>query len=201
MFISFEGIDGSGKSTLSVRFTEYLNNSYRDEFNLLKIDPHLGDFIWTKEPLFTTEEADRLNSPEYKNQYKREALFFESRLNHQEAMAGKNIVCDRYIWSGLAYSTLFSPACYDFATELYLNTSIFLQPDLYIFVDTPVDVCYTRRDSEVPMDRLNSIRNAYFATKGLLKSPVLTVSNEDEENVSFQKLAESFDLFVKNRID
>jgi len=201
MFIVFEGIDGSGKSTLSVRLTEYLNNSYRDEFNLLKIDPHLSDFMWTKEPLFTTEEADRLNSPEYKNQYKREALFFESRLNHQEAMVGKNVVCDRYIWSGLTYSTLFSPACFAFATELYLDTSIFLQPDLYIFVDTPVEICYARRDSEVPMERLNAIRNTYLATKGLLKSPVITVTNEDKEDVSFQKLVESFDLFVKNHID
>jgi len=201
MFIVFEGIDGSGKSTLSVKFAEYLNNKYRDEFGLLKIDPHLGDFVWTKEPLFTTEEADRLNSPEYKNQYKREALFFESRLNHQETIAGKNVICDRYIWTGLAYSTLFSPACLGFATELYLDTSIFIQPDLYIFVDTPVEVCYTRRDSEVPKDRLDGIRNAYLATKGLLKSPVLTVSNEYEENVSFQKLVESFDLFIKNRIE
>jgi thymidylate kinase len=198
MFVTFEGCDGSGKSTLSVKFAEYLNNSYRDEFGLLKLDPHLGDFIWTKEPLFTTEEADRLNSPECKDQFKREALFFESRMNHQEAMIGKNIICDRYIWTGLAYSTLFSPACFDFAKELYLNTTIFLQPDLYIFVDTPIEVCHNRRDGEVSIDRLNGIRNAYLTTMGFLKSPIITISNEYEENVSFQKLIESFDLYVKD---
>ena len=138
--IIFDGIDKVGKSTLSVNFTQYLNKLYRDEDGLLKIDPHFGDFIWTKEPLFTTEEADFLNSPGYIDEYRRERIFFESRMNHQKLIAGKNVVCDRYIWSGLAYANKYSPGCFRFAKELYLSENLFIKPDLYIFVDTPPGV-------------------------------------------------------------
>lgn len=190
--VIFEGCDHSGKSSLSVLFTEYLNN-FKDEFDLLRVDPHLGDFIWTKEPVFTSEEADKLNSPEFTDEYKREGLFFESRLRHQEMMLGKNIVCDRYILSGLAYAYLFSPNCFLFAKELYLNPNLFLQPDYYIYVNTPAEICFKRRGQDVPLDRIKKIQGAYEETRKYIRCPIIDITGEYEEQKSLELLIEKFE--------
>ncbi len=193
--IIFEGCDRSGKSTLSVAFSEYINNKYRDQFGLLRIDPHLGDFIWTKEPLFTTEEADRLNSPEFTDEFKRECLFFESRFRHQDMLAGRNVVCDRYIWSGIAYAYVFSPHCYMFAKELYTSPHLFIQPDLHVYVNTPVEICY-ERDTSVGFERLQKISDAYDVTRRMIKSPIIEVASVGGEEKALEELMIKFDEFV-----
>lgn len=63
LLVVFEGIDNSGKTTVSKE--------------LVKLFP---GFSWTKEPTFSTEQADRLNSPECTDENYRESLFLESRL-------------------------------------------------------------------------------------------------------------------------
>ena len=191
-FIIFDGIDKVGKSTLSVNFTQYLNKLYRDEDGLLKIDPHFGDFIWTKEPLFTTEEADFLNSPGYIDEYRRERIFFESRMNHQKLIAGKNVVCDRYIWSGLAYANKYSPGCFRFAKELYLSENLFIKPDLYIFVDTPPEVCASR-DAALDLDVLRELRESFLKTKDYIKTPIITIQAVDGEESTLRNLINIFD--------
>jgi thymidylate kinase len=191
-FIVFEGVDRCGKSSLSVNFTQYLNKLYRDEEGLLKADPHFGDFIWTKEPLFTSEEADLLNSPGYMDEYKRERLFFESRMKHQKLIAGKNVVCDRYIWSGLAYAHKYSQGCFRFAKELYLCETIFIQPDLYIFVDTPPEICASR-DASLDLDVLRELRDSYTKTRDYIRSPVITLPYVDGEADSLKSLIALFE--------
>jgi thymidylate kinase len=190
--IIFDGIDKVGKSTLSVNFTQYLNKLYRDEDGLLKIDPHFGDFIWTKEPLFTTEEADFLNSPGYIDEYRRERIFFESRMNHQKLIAGKNVVCDRYIWSGLAYANKYSPGCFRFAKELYLSENLFIRPDLYIFVDTPPEICASR-DAALDLDVLRELRESFLKTKDYIKTPIITIQAVDGEESTLRNLINIFD--------
>jgi thymidylate kinase len=191
-FLVFEGVDRSGKSTLSVNFTQYLNKLYRDEDGLLKTDPHFGDFIWTKEPLFTSEESDLLNSPGYMDEYRRERLFFESRMNHQKLIAGKNVVCDRYIWTGLAYSSKYSPGCFRFAKELYLSESMFIRPDLYIFVDTPPEVCASR-DESLDLDVLRELREAFLKTMDYIKTPIITIQAVDGEESTLRGLISVFE--------
>lgn len=196
MLIVFEGIDASGKSTLSLSFQKYLNDEFREEEGLLRLDPHLGDFIWTKEPMFTSEEADALNSPAFTNQYARERLFFESRLRHQDIISGKNIICDRYIWSGIAYAYRFSPECYEFAKELYLSENLFIQPDLYIFVDTVPEVCVDR-DHSLDLDLLRELQQAYRTTQQYIQTPVITMQAIGGEQRSLDTLVELFKAHVE----
>lgn len=195
MLVAFEGPDGSGKSTLSVLFEQYLNQAFRSSDGTLKLDPHLGDFIWTKEPTFTTEEADLLNSSGCDDEFKRERLFFESRIRHQDIISGKNVICDRYLWSGITYAYVSSPACYDLLRELYLSEDLFIQPDLYIFVDTPIEVCFDRKPS-VGLDRLRELRTAYTATRRYIRAPVLTVQAMGSEEYSMNNLRTKFEDYV-----
>lgn len=170
MFIVFEGIDGCGKTTVSKLFCEKLN---KEGFNA-----DLGDFEWTKEPTFGTEKADALNSPEMNDPFKREAFFLEDRIFHQELLRKtENVVCDRYIWSGFAYANLFSPEVLEFIYEIYSRPLLVRQPDIHVFVDTPVELCRQRR-SDVELERLHGLEDSYFKTLQMVNSPIVRVSNE-----------------------
>jgi len=192
MLIVFEGLDRSGKTSLSSAFVPWLNNEYRDEEGVLLADPHFGEFTWTKEPTFSTEEADLLNSADSPlNEYQRERVFFESRWRHQEFITARNIVCDRYIWTGVAYAKVYSPHCFGFAKELYFSENLFVTPDLYVFVDTPPEVCFDR-DPTLDLDRLIALREAYLSTKDLIRCPVLTVQGLGGEERTLQRFVSAF---------
>lgn len=193
MLICFEGLDGCGKTTLSLLFQQYLNTKFRGSDGLLKLDPHLGDFIWSKEPLFSSEEADAINAPGT-DEFYRESVFFESRLKHQDLLSNHNVVCDRYIWCGIAYSRVYSPSAWQMARALYLNDHLFQPADLYIFVDTPIEVCHDRR-RDTPMETLQAIRAAYMSTRKDIGS-ALTVQAVGDENKALDKLIEKFEEYT-----
>jgi thymidylate kinase len=200
MLIVFEGINKSGTSTLSLQFVQYLNKLFRGKDGLLKLDPHFGDFIWTKEPSFTSEESELLNKPSYVDEFKREKIFFESRIRHQKIIAGKNTVCDRYIWTGMAYTYKYSPNCFRFAKELYLSENLFIQPDLYVFVDTPPGVCY-ERDTSLDLDTLRELREAFIKTKEYVRVPTITIPSVDGEDQALARLIQEFvDYATKNNL-
>lgn len=181
MFIAFEGIDRVGKSSLSVEFQNWLNTEYSDGKGGVTLDPALGPFIWTKEPSFTSAEADRLNGLRgLDNQYKRERMFFESRVSHQDYLKSHNIVCDRYVWSGMVYAKVYSPSCYYLLKELYKSEKIFALPDLYIYVDAGIDVCM-KRDPSLNMDKMLELWKAYemvYDDIDRLNVPIITIKSE-----------------------
>lgn len=194
MFIAFEGIERAGKSTLSVKFAEYLNGCTVD--GLLILDPHFGDFIWTKEPSFSIDEAKLLNSPGYVDEYRRERVFFESRLRHQNHIAAKNIVCERYLWSGLAYAYKYSPNCFRFIKELYSSEKLFVQPDLYIFINTSLETC-SERDPSLDIDNQRELLEAYNKTKEYIKVPTINFQAIGDEQECLHNLIVLFEDHVK----
>lgn len=184
MFIAFEGVDGSGKTLLSKLMCNALNvHRFNDD----------GDeFVWTKEPTFGTEKADELNADVTKeSQYSRELRFMEDRLRHQGMLSERvNVVCDRYIWSGIAYVKKFSPDALGFLTECYTYPRLFRQPDVHVLVDTPLEVCCERRQ-DVEMERLESLQRAYYETIRYIESPIVKVSaerSEEEANITVRNI-------------
>lgn len=149
MLIVFEGIDGCGKTTLSKKLAQILG------------------FKWTREPTFSSEEADALNLGS-KNDIQREIEFAIDRIRHLDTLLDQNIVCDRYIWSGLAYCKTYNSAAFPFAEALYKH-DYFKKPDIYVFVDTPVEICFERRKVQ-PIEHLIKIREAYLNTRDIVES-------------------------------
>jgi len=194
MFIAFEGIDRSGKSTLSVKLAEYLNNCMID--GLIKLDPHFGDYIWTKEPSFSKEEANLLNTPGYVDEYRRERIFFESRIRHQNFIAAKNVICEQYLWSGIAYAYKYSPQSFRMIKELYSSENLFIQPDLYIFLNTPVEIC-SERDPSLDIDVQREILEAYNKTMEYIKVPIINFQAIEEEQESLHHLIVLFEDHIK----
>ena len=207
MLIVFEGIDRTGKTTLSVEFQNYLNTEFSDGKGGVTLDSSLGPFIWTKEPSFSTAEADKLNDlKDPSEQYKRECLFFESRILHQPYLKAHNIICDRYVWSGMVYARVFSPGCYQFLKELYQSKKLFVQPDLYIYVNTGIDTCLMR-DPSLNMDTMLELWKGYELVYDNIKEldiPIITINNEprsdnqeDSVQLVLQDLAKTFKDHLK----
>lgn len=184
MLIAFEGVDGSGKTELSVSFCQYLNDQWKGRYWKTFRKYGYKDFIWTKRPDFSSEEADRLNDKKlFSDPYKREALFFKSYLRDRVAIGRGNKVCDRYLWTSLAYAKVFSPEAYLFLKELYSDSSLFQPPDLYVFVDTNIDCC-SKRGKAQDKNTLLELWKAYNQTESLISSPVIRVKSEDIKDLS-----------------
>lgn len=169
MRIVLEGIDKVGKSTLSKELCRKLNQDT------------LEGYTWTKEPMFSSEEADTLNSPEYKDPVKRESLFFMSRSSHQSTMKLKNVVCDRYIWTGISYAMVFSPQCYEFAKELYLS-DLFVKPELHIFLDISPEISVLR-DPQLDVNLLHKIRDSFLYNQKFMSCPCIHIQATDPNHI------------------
>jgi dTMP kinase len=185
MFVVFEGIDGSGKSTLSKAFYE--------EMLKRQIVSSL-----TKEPTFTSEQANDLNLKS-KDDIGREIEFCIDRIQHQEFLkeqtnANNILICDRYIWSGLTYSAMFNPSAFEFAKQMYKH-NFFIKPDYYVFVDTSIEICYERRQEQT-IEQLTKLRHFYLETKKFVedKSKILTISCVGDINSICLSLISSFHI-------
>lgn len=173
LLVAFEGVEGSGKTTLSVEFCRYLNERWERKDELCG-----SDFVWTKEPDFSIEEAHRLNSDTSVTQEEREARFLVSRIRHQSFVQKRNIVCDRYIWSALVYTRMHSPDQVPFLEKVYLNGTVFKQPDLYVLVNTDIADC-CRRYPHLNQEQLLELWKGYEQTQDTIRStrvPVIEVT-------------------------
>jgi dTMP kinase len=136
-FICIEGIDGSGKTTQAHRLVKSLRQKGLD-------------VLYTTEP--SPSEVGRLIRRYVLKRKKRvhvalEALLFAAdRLNHVEIrikpalQEGKIVVCDRYVYSTLAYQ---GAAGLDLAWIKQINRFA-LVPDLALFIDVPPEVVMER---------------------------------------------------------
>lgn len=180
-FICFEGIDNSGKTTLSKMLMQHYNG----------IGPVECNYAWTKEPSFSSEEADRLNL-HTADENEREALFLESKIRNQAfVMSQTNLIMDRYIVSGLVYSKVFSPSCYRLLRSIYMGP-MFRKPDLHIFVDTDPKICVSR-GAEQSIEELQMLRAAYVEEFSRYQGQVLRFPDEGPINEVFNSLKYEID--------
>jgi len=147
MFVSFEGADGSGKSTQAVFLRERLAAEGRE-------------VVLTREP-GGTELGERarelvLNGP-HMGAWAEAALYAASRAEHVEAVIrpaldrGATVVCDRYIDSSLAYQGIARGLGVDAVLELNLAVTGGLLPDVTFLLLIDPDVAAGRYDNS---DRL-----------------------------------------------
>ena len=136
MFVTFEGIDGSGKSTQAGLLAAALRAEGRD-------------VVLTREP-GGTELAERirelvLDGPEI-SPWAEAALFAAARAEHVAGVIrpglerGADVICDRYVDSSLAYQGLARGLGLDRVLELNLAVVGGLLPDAtFLLLVDPVD--------------------------------------------------------------
>ena len=166
MFITFEGIEGSGKSSLISRLKKYFKNSRIETF-------------FTKEPGGTDlgEEIRNilLNPKSLINPESELLLLLADRAEHVQKkiqpnlLKNKVIFCDRYTDSTLVYQGSGRNLDEKTIKELF-NVFNFPVPDLTILLDVPVQEGLQRAKKRNELDRFEkedlnfheSIRRAYL---------------------------------------
>lgn len=156
-FITFEGVDGAGKSTHLAWFADVLRQRGPDV--LVTREPGgtpLGEQlreILLNQPMGIGTEA---------------LLMFAARLEHIERVikpalhAGKWVISDRFSDASFAYQGGGRGLDWDKLSQLEQWVHPDLQPDLTLFFDAPVEVARQRLANNVTLDRFEQEQADFF---------------------------------------
>ncbi len=190
MFICIEGLDASGKTTHTRQLVRDLQQKGFDAiYTTEPSQGKIGKFIRT----YVLQRKKRVPSVV-------EALLFAAdRVDHIEAeikpalQKGKIIVCDRYLYSSLAYQGA-AGLDLDWIREINRNA---LTPDLAIYLDVPPEVVIKRiRRKKSVMERLQIQRKVEEIYLSLVEDELLVRIDGDrpKDEVSENILAVALDF-------
>ena len=201
MFITFEGIEGSGKSTQ----IELLRSSLKEEGNTVEIlrEPgttQLGEKIRDIFLEKTNEKVDPIT----------EAFLLYASRKHldqnflQEHLKNKSIViADRYSDATIAYQCFGKGLSEDFVQHIHEKSDL-LSPDLTFYLDITAEASKARiNDRELDrmesesLDFFNKVRAGYLEIAKLNADRVIVLDAE----LSVKDLQDQIFKEVKNRLD
>lgn len=175
LFIIFEGLDGSGKSTQISLLTRYLEaTGCQVQHTAEPTELPTGKLL--REALGGAGNTD----PAYLA-----GLFLADRVAHntdpeqgiiQLLNQGISVISDRYYYSSFAYQGMDTDL--DWVLDMNLNSPVVCKPDLCIFLDVDYRTCKERIDSrqgrleifEKDLETLARIRDKFFEVFRLLES-------------------------------
>lgn len=199
LFIVFDGIDGSGKSTALWNFANHL----------AKKDKYLH-LLMTREPYQKREirELLRQETDPYTQKEKLAELFIEDRKEHildiiwPALISGVNVLCDRYKYATLAYQS-----SQGIPIEKLINAHVnLLTPDMVFIIDIPVEIAVERMSKEKRNEQkfessgefLEKVRQAYLMLPKLLPQDNIKIidGTKSIEEVNEQVIKE-FEKFIQ----
>lgn len=156
-FITFEGIDGAGKSTHLAWFSDALRRRGLE-------------VVVTREPGGTAlgEQLREILLSQSMSIGTEALLMFAARLEHIEQVikpalrAGKWVVSDRFSDASFAYQGGGRGMDWEKLSQLEQWVHPDLQPDLTLFFDVAVDVAKQRLASNVTLDRFEQEQSGFF---------------------------------------
>ncbi|MBN4083709.1 dTMP kinase [Mycoplasma sp. CSL10137] len=205
MFITFEGLDGSGKTTILSKLITLI----KDRF------PNI-DFLVTREPGGKDlKEAERireiiLDSSSDLSPVAEAMLYSTSRRIHLEkviwpALKNKRLVfCDRYIDSFYAYQGFARELGYKFVkdlTNLIIDNAI---PDLTIFLDITPEKSKERRsktrlvEDRLELENIDFHKKVYLGYKQIINEDPKRFIVVDASGTLEDVTNEIFNLLIKN---
>jgi dTMP kinase len=158
-FISLEGVDGSGKSTLIASLENYFQEDENVVFTREPGGTELGEKV---RGLLKTKSADFLQETEL-------LLFNAARYEHVEKFikpnlrAGKKVICDRFYDSTIAYQSVALGIEKAFVEQLHQLLFSDFMPDLTLILDLDLDSAKARvNNREDSVDRYDAFSDADF---------------------------------------
>jgi len=165
-FIVVEGLDGSGKSTQIKRLVEALRRMGRSVAETAEPTPTaIGGLV-----------RDALAGYPVRRPEEIAALFMADRVAHntdpvrgiQKMLSdGKDVVCDRYYYSSLAYQGSVTDP--EWVARINLDCPEIRKPDLCVFLDLDYAACCRRMERDRSFreiyeteEILNAVRKRYF---------------------------------------
>ena len=201
MFISFEGIEGSGKSSLIKNLKNYYKN-------------HALDVFFTKEP-GGTELGEKIREilldPTSEIDPSSELLLLMAdRVHHVKNKINPNlnenkiVFCDRYIDSTIAYQG-GGRDLDDKDIEGMIKMLKLPIPDLTILLDVPVETGLKRAKERSELDRFEKedidfhkkIRQSYLKHKKKYPDRIIIFNASINENDVFEEVLN----YIKSKID
>lgn len=180
MFITFEGIDGSGKSTNIKKLKEYIEKNF-----------DLDNFVFTREPGGTNiKECEKireiiLDKDNKIDDMSEMLLYLASRKLHVEQLIkpslekGKIVLCDRFYDSSIAYQGNARKIGMDKVEALNLDVLDGLKPN-YTF--------YFKLSFETSIERMNQGKRDFDRL-------------EQEEFSFFKRVIEGYETIIKKDKD
>lgn len=153
-FITFEGPDGSGKTTIIKKVYDMLVKKYNNQKEIIITREPGGTNVSEKiREILVNEEIDKTT----------EALLFSaSRAEHvfkkiiPSLNENKIVLCDRFLWSSLAYQGHFKGLGMKEVLQINKFAIKNLWPDLIIYIDVPIDVSIERLLKRESLDKMDS---------------------------------------------
>jgi dTMP kinase len=161
-FIVLEGLDGAGTTTQAAKLQAHCTRRGCPSFltNEPTSEP-VGAFI---RRLLTGQERATDGTSYRLGENAMGLLFAADRLAHSRVIesrldGGEDVICDRYIYSSMAYQTLDPSVSADWVIDVNRGCAL---PDLTILLSVPVEIC---------MQRLSARRGttAIYETRTLLE--------------------------------
>jgi dTMP kinase len=156
-FITFEGVDGAGKSTHLAYFSSMLQQRGLD-------------VLVTREPGGTPlgEQLREILLHQSMTAGTEALLMFAARLEHIELVikpalnSGKWVISDRFSDASFAYQG--GGRGFDWAKLGQLEQWVHadLQPDLTVFFDVPIEIARQRLANNISLDRFEQEQNSFF---------------------------------------
>ncbi len=158
-FITFEGCDGSGKSTQLKLLNGYLTEQgiahiFTREPGGGKISEGIREILLSGKNMEMTDECEAL-------------LYAAARVQHlhdrvEPALsAGKLVICDRYVDSSLAYQAYARGLGEEFVTQINAYALTNYLPDATVFIDLTPEEAFARKHGADENDRLEQAGMAF----------------------------------------
>ncbi|MFP3024667.1 MAG: dTMP kinase [Wolbachia sp.] len=185
MFITFEGIDGSGKTTQSELLANYFKQIHGENNVVLTREPGGTDFAEKIRGSLLKDNIDPIS----------ELLLFTSmRYEHMKELIlpalkeGKTVICDRFIDSTIAYQGYGLGVDLSLIRDLHKLVEI-KYPDITFILDIDVQVGLSRakdknKYEEMDVDFYNKVREGFqeIAKKEPKRCSVITKIETKSDN-------------------
>jgi dTMP kinase len=198
-FITFEGIEGSGKTTQAKRLAD-------------RVRGRLGmSVLLTREP-GGTEVTEQIRSlladPQSQLDARAELLLFlADRAQHVATVIrpalerGEVVICDRYIDSTIAYQSYGRGHDYALLCELNAWASRDLMPDLTLWIDLDVETGLGRavkrtggpgdRFESEPLDYHRRVRRGFAEQSERFPERIVRIDGDRDEDAVFASVCEA----------
>jgi dTMP kinase len=198
MFITFEGPDGSGKTTQAKLFADYLTSCGRPAFYTREpggtvISEQIREVILSTRNLSMRNETEVLLFSAARAQIIAELI--------RPALAeGKFVICDRYADSTLAYQGYGLGLDLDALRAVTRFATGGLVPDFTFYVDVPADVGLARRHrgatnrlDQKPLDYHARVRDGYLRLAAMEPKRWIVVDGTPDVDRVQQVIREEFE--------
>jgi len=167
MFISFEGIDGCGKTSQSELLLNFLTQ--KNISTILTSEPRCDEYIkWSKnilnimlnEKMEISTQVILLNA--IRNEHLQKVILPNLKNNNI-------VICDRFIHSTIAYQHYGFRCNLEYIKDLHIKLQNNIFPDVTYFIDIPIEVAKKRitirgkgtKFDKLPNEIFNKIRNGF----------------------------------------